>query len=208
VSGNISCPNPILVARIHDQYGINHSGSGIGHNIRLVVNGDYQAQHWLNDLFVTDSITDAGVFGGLEHRMFDLPPGRYSVNLRVSNVFNISVDTTLEFVVVSDENLVIGTLYNYPNPVRDFTRFYFTHNAPRRVTSWEIDFFDISGRWVTRITPTVPPQESLSANGFAIATEPLDLGSRLGQGLYVYRLRVVFDDGSTAERTEKMIVGM
>jgi hypothetical protein len=76
------------------------------------------------------------------------------------------------------------------------------------VVQWEIDFFDVSGRWVTRITPSTPPQESPNANGFAIVTEPLDLGSRLGQGLYLYRLRLVFDDGSTATRTEKMVVGI
>jgi len=225
VSGNISCPNPILFARISDWYGISHSGAGLGHNISLVLNGDYRNQVWLNDFFENlgtievnylpensehnaDSILRTRHIGRLLYQMFDMPPGRHHLRLRVSNVFNKSVDTVLEFVVVPDDNLVIGTLYNYPNPVRDFTRFYFTHNAPRRVTSWEIDFFDISGRWVTRITPTVSPQESLSANGFAIVTEPLDLGSRLGQGLYVYRLRVVFEDGSTAERTEKMIVGM
>ncbi|MCL2416702.1 MAG: type IX secretion system sortase PorU [Bacteroidales bacterium] len=207
-SGNISCPNPILLAHIHDQYGINHSGSGIGHNIRLIINDDYRNQIWLNDSYITDSITSAGTFGSVRHQMFNLAPGRYSINLRVSNVFNISADTTLEFVVVEAENQIIGTLYNHPNPVRDFTQFYFTHNAPRRVMHWEIDFFDVSGRWVTRITPTTPPQESPSATGFAISTEAIDLGSRLGQGMYLYRLRVVFEDGSVAYRTEKLIIGM
>ncbi|MCL2414675.1 MAG: type IX secretion system sortase PorU [Bacteroidales bacterium] len=207
-SGNISCPNPILFANITDQYGISHSGAGIGHNITLIINDDFRNQIWLNDFF--EYLPDSGdgkVHGRLEFPMFDLSPGRYHLRLRVSNVFNVSADTTLEFVVVGSENQIIGTLYNYPNPIRDFTQFYFTHNAPRRVTHWEIDFFDMSGRWVTRINPRIPPQESPSANGFAIITEKLDLGNSLGQGMYLYRLRVVFEDGSTAYRTEKLVVG-
>jgi len=208
ISGNISCPNPILFANIADQYGISHSGGGIGHNITLIINDDFRNQIWLNDFFeyLPNDGTDT-VRGRLEFPMFDLAPGRYHVRLRVSNVFNVSTDATLEFVVVGSENQIIGTLYNHPNPVRDFTRFYFTHNAPRRVVQWQIDIFDISGRFVTQINPVVPPQESPSANGFAIITEELNLGSSLGQGIYLYRLRVVFEDGSTAERTEKLVVG-
>ena len=213
-SGNISHPNPTLYAIITDEYGVSHSGAGIGHNIALVINDDFQNQVWLNEFF--EYLPDIGdgksrgrvEFNGTE--LQNLAPGRYHLMLRVSNVFNVSADATLEFVVVDSNPQIIGTLYNYPNPAREHTRFYFTHNAPQRIKQWQIDIFDVSGRWITQLTPQNSPQNSSSRNGFAIATEEWNLrdgkGNLLRRGMYLYRLRIVFEDGSAAEKTKKLII--
>jgi flagellar hook assembly protein FlgD len=137
--------------------------------------------------------------------MFNLEPGRYNLKLRVSNVFNVSAEDTLDFVVVQSEKPFIGRVYNYPNPVRDYTKFYFTHNAPKKIKRVEIDIFDINGRWITRLSKNV------NSEGFAI--EPIEWdtrdgnGNTLRQGLYLYNLRIILEDGRVAEKTEKLIIG-
>ncbi|MCL2027830.1 MAG: type IX secretion system sortase PorU [Bacteroidales bacterium] len=205
-SGNIATSSPILLAQISDKYGIN-LGGGIGHNIRLVINDDYTRQIWLNDFFeyLPSNSNENLVQGEVRYPMFDLEPGRYNMKLRISNVFNISAEDTLDFVVVQSENPIIGKVYNYPNPLRDFTKFYFTHNAPKKIKRVEIDIFDVGGKWVVRLSQNINPE------GFAI--EPIEWDTRdargnpVRQGLYMYKLRIVLEDGRVAEKTEKLVIG-
>ncbi len=202
VNGNITSPNPLLFARISDKYGINSSGSGIGHNISLTFDDDSRNQIYLNDYFeyVLGSSTD----GEVRYPMFNLAPGKHNVKLKVWNTFNISTMKSLDFVVVEDTTPYIANAYCYPNPVRNYTHFYFTHNAPKRIERTEIDIFDIRGRWITRLS------KSVFSEGFAI--EPIEWnctdanGNKLSEGLYIFKIRIVCTDGFTAEKSEKLII--
>jgi hypothetical protein len=207
LNGNITTSNPILLAQISDKYGINHSGAGIGHNISLTINGDSKNQLWLNDFF--ERLPDKGdgeVRGEIRYPMFDLLPGKYNIKLRVSNVFNVSTEASLDFQVVESENPIIGKVYNFPNPARDYTKFYFTHNSPKKIKRIEIYIFDISGRPIVQLS-----SKNVDINGFA--TDPIEWdlrdsrGNQLRQGLYFYRFRIILDDDSIAEKVVKLAIG-
>jgi hypothetical protein len=215
LSGNITTPDPVLLAHVFDQYDINHSGAGFGHNISLVINDDFRRQIWLNNFFerLPNKPGEDGVRGEIRYPMFDLPPGKYNLRLRVSNVFNVSTEETISFEVIQSNELIIAKLYCFPNPIRDHTTFYFTHNAPQKIRRVEVDIFDVSGGLVTRLIPNgrdiIPNAEDGSPDGFAIKI-PWDLntgrGNQLRQGLYFYRLRIVCEDGRVAERIERLVV--
>ncbi|MDR2907958.1 MAG: type IX secretion system sortase PorU, partial [Bacteroidales bacterium] len=175
-AGNITTPNPVLYVQINDQYGINYSGTGIGHNISLILDDDARNQIYLNDYF--EYLSGSNTAGELYYPMFDLPVGKHNLKVKVWNIFNISTVDTIEFEVIEKTEPYIAKAYNYPNPVRDFTKFYFTHNAPKKIKRVEIDIFDVSGRWMTRLS------KSMYTEGFAI--EPIEWNTTNSQG---YRLR-------------------
>jgi hypothetical protein len=204
-NGNIATPNPILLAKISDEYGINHSGAGIGHNITLTVNDDSRNQIYLNDFF--EYLPGSSTNGEVRYQMmFNFAPGKHNLKLKVSNVFNISTEASLDFEVVVSNKPIIAKAYCYPNPIRDYTNFYFTHNAPKKIKRIEIDIIDVSGRLITRLSKNVTP------SGFAIEPIGWDTrdanGNRVRQGIYLYRIRIVCEDGSVAEKTEKLIIGI
>jgi hypothetical protein len=201
-SGNITTENPVLLAQISDQYGINHSGAGIGQNISLTINDDFRNQIYLDNYF--EYLPGSNTDGEVRFPMFNLPPGKHNLRLRVWNVFNISEEASLDFEVIESDRLIIGKAYCFPNPMQESTRFYFTHNAPRRINRVEIDIFDVTGRWIRRLS------ESIHTDGFAI--EPIkwaladSRGNRLGRGLYLYKIRIFCEDGRVAEKTEKLVI--
>ncbi len=51
--GNVNT-TPYFVARISDKDGINAAGSGIGHDLKLVIDGDESKTYVLNDYFSYD----------------------------------------------------------------------------------------------------------------------------------------------------------
>jgi hypothetical protein len=203
-NGNIATANPTLYALLYDDYGFNHSGAGIGHNISLTINDDSRKQIYLNEYF--EYLPGSNTNGKVEYpMMFNFLPGKYNLKLKASNVFNISAEASLDFEVLETTKPIIAKAYCYPNPMVDHTKFYFTHNAPKKITRVEIDIFDMSGRWITRLAKNINP------NGFAI--EPIEWdtrsanGSKVRQGLYFYKIRIFGEDGFMAEKTEKLIIG-
>jgi hypothetical protein len=202
VSGNIATANSILLAKISDEYGINHSGAGIGHNISLTINDDFRRQEFLDRYF--EYLPGSSTDGQVRFPMFNLAPGKYNLKLRVSNVFNISTEASLDFEVVGADRLMLAKVYCFPNPMTEYTKFYFTHYAPRRLERVEIDIFDITGRWITRLA------KPIDTDGFAIEPIVWNLrdakGNTLRRGMYFYRLRIFCVDGQIAEKTEKLII--
>ena len=55
VSGDLTHENPLMIAHISDENGINLSTNGIGHEISLVMNNDFTKIMQITDLFVPDT---------------------------------------------------------------------------------------------------------------------------------------------------------
>jgi flagellar hook assembly protein FlgD len=107
--------------------------------------------------------------------------------------------------VINDDKLIISHLLNYPNPFTDNTAFYFEHNQPFTDLNILIQIYSPSGKLVK----TIHHQES-TASGFRIG--PIqwdgkdDFGSRIGRGVYFYRLRVITSNGKSTEQQQKMVL--
>ncbi|MDR2511993.1 MAG: type IX secretion system sortase PorU, partial [Bacteroidales bacterium] len=202
VSGNITNKNPMLLAVVEDKYGINFSGSGIGHDIVMIIDGNSKNPYILNDFF---EYVDGYTVGNLTYLLQNLQPGHHKISLKIWNIFNISTLAEIDFVVVEENNLVVGTVYNYPNPVADGTYFYFTHNEPKKINSVEINIFDYIGRKMKTIRKEFTP-----INSFAI--EPIywdretDGGQSFGNGLYPYNVIVRCEDGQSKTVSGKLLL--
>ncbi len=200
-NGDITDENPVLLAHIADESGINTTGNGIGHDILAVIDEDAVKTYVLNDYYEAE--VNKYNEGVVEYPFFKLEDGQHTLSLRVWDIYNNSSTAYLDFVVVSSEELVISNLYNFPNPVFDKTKFVFEHNQSNKVIEVEIQIIDMTGRPVKTLRASVRSENYKS--------EPIewdastDAGGKIGRGFYVYQLTATSESGMVKSETSKLI---
>lgn len=202
VSGGITDQNPKLIAFLSDSSGINTVGNGIGHDLTATLDDDSKSLKTLNDYYVADLNTFK--HGIITYPFFELSDGLHTVTLKVWDVYNNSSDASIEFLVVSSSQLAVRHLFNYPNPFFDRTNFSFEYNQPNTEMIVQIDIYSLTGQKVKTL------RKPLYSNGFRENTIEWDgsddNGARIGSGVYVYNVKVTMPDGSTAQKSSKLMV--
>ena len=96
---------PYFVAQITDKDGVNVSGSGIGHDLQLVIDGDMSKTYVLNDHFTYDfgSYTSGSTYYSIP----ELEPGKHQLMFRAWDIQNNSSTVRLNFNVVKDRKSVV-----------------------------------------------------------------------------------------------------
>jgi hypothetical protein len=202
VFGGTTNENPVLLAYLSDSTGINTTGSGIGHDITAILNGNLNDPLVLNDFYTSE--TDDFQKGTIEYPFSQLDEGNHSIKLKAWDVYNNSSEEYLEFVVAKSAKLALRNVLNYPNPFTNFTFFHFEHNQPGSQIDIIIQIFTISGRLVKTI------ETSSFSQGFK--PEPIpwdgldDYGDNIGRGVYLYRVKVRSENGQVAEKYEKLVI--
>ena len=201
INGETTDENPVLLAYVKDDSGINTTGNGIGHDILAVIDDNAVQTFVLNDYYEAEA--NRYNEGTINYPFFKLEDGQHTLSLRVWDIYNNSNTAYLDFVVVSSEELVISNLFNYPNPVFNQTKFVFDHNQSNKDIEVEIQVFDMSGRPVKTLNATVRSETYKS--------EPIewntttDAGGEIGRGFYVYRLTATSESGQIKSETSKLI---
>ena len=215
VSGGLTPAYPRLIVKLRDDSGINTVGTGVGHEMLLVVDDDERSGVDIGGLFASDP----GSFrsGRVEYSFRDYPDaladGPHSLSVRAWDVLNNSNIASLDFVVASTEDVVLDNVYNYPNPTSGQTRFVFEHNQPSgTAASVQVRIYALSGRPVRTIdTDEALPSGVLAAGPVHVPWDGRDEDMNLlASGIYLYKVRVRVDnpDGgrSVSERIEKLAV--
>ncbi|MDR1459412.1 MAG: type IX secretion system sortase PorU [Bacteroidales bacterium] len=202
VNGGLTSSTPTLYAKIADESGINTTGTGIGHDIVAIVDGDMSKNMVLNDFFEYD--TNSFVSGSLSYLLSPLAEGAHTLTLRAWDVVNNMGEETINFEVVKDEDLKIKHVLNYPNPFTTSTQFFFEHNRPNTLLRIRIQIFTISGKVVKTI---IESQQNTGFRSNPIHWNGLDdFGDRLARGIYIYKLQIVTPDGKSTEKIEKIAI--
>ena len=96
-------------------------------------------------------------------------------------------------------------MLNYPNPFISHTEFWFNHNKPSQLLNVQVQIFTVSGKLVKTINEIVQSEGNLSRS---ISWNGLDdFGSKIGKGVYVYKLKVAaVDSNIKAEKIEKLVI--
>ena len=202
VSGSLTSENPLLLAFVEDESGINTTGAGIGHDITATLDGPSKNSYCLNDYFVSE-IDNPGK-GRIAFKMLDLAEGDYTLTLKVWDIYNNSNTATIDFTVVHSDAMSIENPSNAPNPVIGETAFIFDHNQVGNNMKVDIQIFDIMGRWVTTLSETV--------SGSSTRISPIHWdgrganGEQLRNGVYVYRIMATNDKGETASVVSKLVL--
>ncbi len=201
ISGDHTNENPILLAFLSDESGINVTGR-VGHDIVAFLNDDRSDPIRLNSYYEAD--TDTYKSGRVVYPFYGLEDGRHTLMLRAWDVHNNPATSTIEFVVGSAGSLTLKDLMNYPNPFSTETWFTFNHNQAFSELDVRIDIFDLQGRQVDRI------EKQMTSPGFR--AEPIRWdgvssdGRPLSNGMYIYRLMIKGPDGKRAMQTEKLLL--
>ncbi|PMB29350.1 hypothetical protein CEN47_13140 [Fischerella thermalis CCMEE 5319] len=203
VMGGLTGPNPILIAKLSDSSGINALGNSIGRDIVAILNGREDQPIVLNEYYKADLNTFKS--GVVRYPFFNLQEGHYTLSLRAWDTYNNPNTAFTEFIVASDNEMVIRHLLNYPNPFTTNTRFQFEHNRPNHPLEITIQIYTVAGRLVKTIHQFI---QSPGTRVTDISWDGLDdFGDKIGKGVYIYRLKVrsALDD-SKAEQYEKLVI--
>lgn len=203
IDGGNTNSSPNIVANLSDENGINTSISAVDHDIVAILDGDEANPIILNDFYQTE--LDDFTRGKVSYRLNNLEVGPHTLKLKAWDTHNNSNEVTLNFVVVSDLQLSLDNVLNYPNPFVNYTEFWFQHNKPNEPLEVQVQIFTVSGKLIKTINQLVQTTGNLSNsinwNGLD------DFGKRLGKGVYVYRLRVKATTSNlSAEKYEKLVI--
>ena len=202
VVGGITDANPSLYALLYDENGINTVSNGIGHDMLAILDEESANPIVLNDFYESD--VNSYKSGVIDYPFNTLSEGKHTLRVKVWDVYNNSAESTTEFVVLPSDNLSIQNLLNYPNPVVDFTSFYFEHNQKNEEMEVILQIMDLQGRIVKRIEQNIIP------NGYRYGPISWDgnseHGAELNTGVYIYSLLARLSNGKTAKNSGRLIL--
>jgi hypothetical protein len=202
VDGGVTDANPVLLAQLIDNSGINTTGNGIGHNITAILDDDQDNVMILNNFY--EGYINLYNSGEVRYPLSSLATGKHSIVFKTWDIYNNSSKAQIDFIVYDDANVVIENLKNYPNPFYDYTDFVFEHNQPYGVINVVIEIFDLTGQEVARLTT--------EENNGSYAINPIrwtgtsNGGAKLAKGLYIYRAHLTTSDGRENTKSSKLMI--
>ena len=191
---------PYFVAELYDDSGINASGSSVGHDLELVIDGDMSKTYNLNSYFAYDFGDYRS--GQVSFSIPELSEGKHKLLFRAWDVLNNSSTSELTFEVVKGEPGSI-TIDCKRNPSSNLATFIITHDRVGTQLDVQLDLYDTSGRQLWR------HRESGVASGNVYTMDwdvSISGGRPLMTGVYIYRITVSSDGGSEVSQAKKMII--
>ena len=201
VNGGAVNPTPYFVAEVSDEDGVNAAGSGLGHDLSLVIDDALSYTYVLNDYFTYDfGSYQRGTVG---YQIPTLPEGEHRLRFRAWDVLNNASTAELTFRVVKGLAPELYDIDCTRNPAVGSTSFRILHDRIGSQLDVVIDIFDMSGRHLWSYTTSQTPSSN-------VLTIDLDLsvggGWPLGIGVYLYRARVSCDGSNYVSKAKKLIV--
>ncbi|MBW8361376.1 MAG: type IX secretion system sortase PorU [Kaistella sp.] len=199
-NGGITDQNPMLLACVTDDTGINSTGAGIGHDITVYLDGEIINTVVLNDFFspgegngcVNPALADYQK-GNVTYPFRNLTPGEHILTFKVWDINNNSTTETLKFDVKDETNqsLIINRPLNWPNPFTNKTYVQFEHNCDD-ILDVNVQIYTITGKLVRTLTQTVVSEPFLQ--GFRTPRQAIewdgndDFGDAVAKGTYIFKI--------------------
>ncbi|HPF50037.1 MAG TPA: type IX secretion system sortase PorU [Draconibacterium sp.] len=198
-SGDVTGNSPVLLANLSDENGINTVGTGIGHDITAVLDGDYSQVFVLNNYYQAN--TDDYTSGSITYPLSDIPVGHHTLILKAWDVANNSSEVEIDFEVTGD--LMIREISNYPNPVNDYTYFVLEHNQNDANLDVIFDIYDLSGRSIDRFQTRVGSSGGVTS---PIRWDLAESNIAATSGVYIIRAIIQNGDGIISTKSGKLII--
>ena len=199
--GDLIPNQPVLIANIYDENGINMTGE-TGHIISLKIDDKNPEDISGYFFYEKDSYTN----GYIRYPMDKLESGIHTLKLTTFDNVNNPAEGSISFKVAADEGLVLMNVVNYPNPFRarsEHTRFTFEYQTQdNQDAEVKIKIYTIAGRLIQTIEGNY-----VSGAGYEeIEWDGQDRdGDHIANGVYLYKL--ILDDGSKKKEViEKLMI--
>ena len=205
VNGDIVNETPELVVDLQDQSGLNVSGTGIGHDLLLVVDGSPVTTYVLNGYYEASS--GSSTEGKVSYVLPAMADGKHTLFFRAWDIQNNSSSQTIDCVVKKGHSPRIFDLYT-KNIVKlssaPTVTFSLRHDRPNTNITVKVSVYNLSGIEVW----------SHTENGLSdmIQAFPVkwDLKSSSGltvtPGIYLYKATIYTDQAQETTMTKKLIV--
>ncbi len=203
-NGGVTDPNPMFIATLFDENGINTTGAGIGRQLLATIDKGTGNERSivLNEYY--QASVDSYQGGEIRYRLGNIPEGEHTITLKAWDVHNNSSEATLIFVVESSKELSLKNVLNYPNPFSTRTTFHFDHNKPGQDLLVNLQIMTIGGRVVKQFYTEIPSADSHLVPFEWDARD--EYGDKLGRGVYIYRVRAKTNDSEWFEKYEKLVI--
>lgn len=195
VDGDATYEFPHFYADIFDENGINTVGTGIGHDLLMVVDSDPKQTYVLNDYFAASN--NSYQQGLVSYRMPEQAEGMHTLTFRAWDLYNNSSIASLNYQVVKGMDPQIYKVISYPNPVActESLTIQVEYDQPDEVVQTTIYMYDISGKLVLT-------HEQKSTNGIRWNLNSLNVSP----GIYVYQVKIKTTTSNFVSKAGKIIV--
>ena len=136
--------NPIFIAKLSDENGLNLATDGLGHEMVLTI--DDTAKVVVNQYFINK--LDDYKSGEIKYNLKNLSEGQHQLKLKVWDTYNNSAESSLRFSVMPNKNNTLNNVFCYPNPFNQSTNFSFEHERVGDDFNIAIEIYDSYGRLI------------------------------------------------------------
>lgn len=192
---------PYFVANIADSSGINTTGTGIGHDLQLIIDGSSAMTYNLNDNFSYEF--GSHTTGSTWYSIPELEPGPHTLQFRAWDQLNNCTTKRINFNVVRGLQPSELNVSATDNPASTGTTFIVGHNLVGSTGYVRLEVFDGSGRLLWQHTSNTPATPGAYTYSWDLCT---DSGARLQTGVYLYRATVSVAGSMEKSKTKKLIV--
>ncbi len=207
--GGITDNNPKVMVKCADDYGMNVTGTSIGHDLTAVLDGNVLETLVLNEFY--ESAQGDARKGQAIYPLRNLASGRHTLKVKGWDIANNPGEGYTEFVVAESGKAALDHVLNYPNPFTTNTYFQFEHNLAGQILDVQVSIFSVSGRLVKTIQQTIANNDSFRISNDVQWDGNDEYGDPLARGVYLYRVKVRGTDAAGASSTaqsdfEKLVI--
>lgn len=201
-NGGVVKETPTLIVKLSDKSGIYLGRFGIGHDIRLVIDGDHANSITLNDYF--QPVLGDTKAGEIRFQLSKLTEGVHKIELKAWDVFNNSSIAVADFKVLTQKKIAVDQFYNYPNPFSQSTVFSVQLNGQTEGAYVQLDIFTSEGKPIKRLSETIN-QSGLRFKEM-IWNGQDENGKRPLPGFYFSRFSIKAKTGDITTKLHKLII--
>lgn len=190
---------PFFTGLIEDENGINITGSGIGHDITMVVDNEESMTYNLNNVF--EYSTGSWAQGTVSYSLPELESGLHTLLFRAWDILNNPSSMTLLFNV--QEGLKPNILdFQIKGPVNGVLTLIIENDRPQSVLDVDVKIYDMSGRQVCHLGET----SSSNTSYYTFTCNLNAKGGHLPPGVYICKASIATADGASASKSQKFLV--
>ncbi len=195
IDGSKTYEYPHFYAEIYDENGINTIGTGIGHDLLMVIDNDPKQTYVLNNYFTAGN--NSYQEGLVSYKMSQQEAGAHSLIFRAWDLYNNSSTATLNYHVVKGLGPQIYNIITYPNPVSRTNILYIdiAHDQPNETIETLVYLYNVSGELV-HIHKQIGT-ETISLNIGEIS---------LTSGIYIYQVNIKTASSKYSSYVGKIII--